>query len=279
MNDDSYKLAHTAYAALVNGTAVCQGYAVLLYRMLMEQGIDCRIMAGEGNGGAHAWNIAKIGQQYYYLDATWDAGTSSHTEWFLKGSAHFEDHDGSSDPIIDTYQYLYPISEDDYVPDSEPEVLTGSKAGLDYRYDIARGSLWINGAEDETLTDWIPDNFLPDGWNSPDVNLLSNVRRITLGPDVPGLDKVLNWFSRVTAFEVAEENPYLTAVDGVLFSRDLSEMINFPCGRGGTYTVPEGVRTIASTVRDIGGLTQVTFSDTVETIKVGAFGKIKHFSK
>ena len=90
VNDASYKLAHTAYAALVNGTAVCQGYAVLLYRMLMEQGIDCRIMAGEGNGGAHAWNIAKIGQQYYYLDATWDAGTSSHTEWFLKGSAHFQ---------------------------------------------------------------------------------------------------------------------------------------------------------------------------------------------
>ncbi len=43
VNDASYKLAHTAYAALVNGTAVCQGYAVLLYRMLMEQGIDCRI--------------------------------------------------------------------------------------------------------------------------------------------------------------------------------------------------------------------------------------------
>ena len=42
LEDDSYLLKHSAYAALINGTAVCQGYANLLYRMLMEVGITTR---------------------------------------------------------------------------------------------------------------------------------------------------------------------------------------------------------------------------------------------
>ena len=38
---DDYSLKHTAYAALIDGTAVCQGYALLLYRLALEMGIDC----------------------------------------------------------------------------------------------------------------------------------------------------------------------------------------------------------------------------------------------
>ena len=34
--DDSSKLKHSAYAALVKKTAVCQGYALLLYRLALE---------------------------------------------------------------------------------------------------------------------------------------------------------------------------------------------------------------------------------------------------
>ena len=73
LNDDSYTLKYTAYAALHNGTAVCQGYANLIYRLMWECGVPCRICAGAGNGGAHAWNMAALGDVFYYLDATWDS--------------------------------------------------------------------------------------------------------------------------------------------------------------------------------------------------------------
>ncbi|MDO4343373.1 MAG: transglutaminase-like domain-containing protein [Eubacteriales bacterium] len=53
LNNDDYKLKYTAYAALCNNTAVCQGYAVLFYRLSLECGIDARLIAGTGNGGAH----------------------------------------------------------------------------------------------------------------------------------------------------------------------------------------------------------------------------------
>ncbi|MDO5549174.1 MAG: transglutaminase domain-containing protein [Eubacteriales bacterium] len=81
-NNEGYLLSHTAYAALIDGTAVCQGYASLLYRMLRQEGISCRIIASE----THGWNIAKIGEQYYNLDATWDADTDSHRKYFLLGA-------------------------------------------------------------------------------------------------------------------------------------------------------------------------------------------------
>ncbi len=93
--NDAYKLQYTAYGAIINGTAVCQGYANLLYRMCLEAGIDCRVITGTGkgvtedpSGGPHAWNIVKLGELYYYVDSTWDSTSSfsiDSTNWYLYG--------------------------------------------------------------------------------------------------------------------------------------------------------------------------------------------------
>ena len=72
LNDDNNKTKYTAYGALSDGKAVCQGFAGLFYRMCMDNGIDCRIVTGTADNGAHAWNIVKVGDNYYYIDATWD---------------------------------------------------------------------------------------------------------------------------------------------------------------------------------------------------------------
>ena len=40
LNSPEYMLKHTAYAAAINHTAVCQGYAVLFYRLALECGIE-----------------------------------------------------------------------------------------------------------------------------------------------------------------------------------------------------------------------------------------------
>ena len=71
VNDDSYYLQYTAYAAISNGTAVCQGYSNLLYRMCLTAGIQARIISSLKQY-RHAWNIVQIGGQYYLADATWD---------------------------------------------------------------------------------------------------------------------------------------------------------------------------------------------------------------
>lgn len=60
--DTSYK-AYTAYEALVNRSAVCQGYALLTYQLLKEAGIENHFVVGTGDGQPHAWNLVKIEKQ------------------------------------------------------------------------------------------------------------------------------------------------------------------------------------------------------------------------
>ncbi|MGE6365757.1 S-layer homology domain-containing protein [Bacillus paramycoides] len=69
--DTSYK-AYTAYEALVNRSAVCQGYALLTYQLLKEAGIENHFVVGTGDGQPHAWNLVKIDNKWYHLDTTFD---------------------------------------------------------------------------------------------------------------------------------------------------------------------------------------------------------------
>ena len=114
--DDSYKLKHTAYAALVNKTAVCQGYALLLYRLALELGVDCRLIAGTGNGENHGWNIAKIGDYYYNLDSTWDAGYSEYN-YFLVSQKNFTNHTRWDEYNTAAFHATYPMAEYNYATD------------------------------------------------------------------------------------------------------------------------------------------------------------------
>ena len=84
---------YTAYGALCTGKAVCQGYAVLFYRLCKEAGLSVRIISGTGNGGPHAWSIVRIGSKYYNVDCTWDGqDAATYNEFLLKSEADFRDH-------------------------------------------------------------------------------------------------------------------------------------------------------------------------------------------
>ena len=117
-NDDSYLLKYSAYAAFENKTAVCQGYANLLYKMLKEAGVEgVRIIASE----SHAWNIVKFDDIYYCVDATWDSECISNGveyPFFLKGLNTFNnlrEHTMMDEFIQDSFTEKYPISAEDYV--------------------------------------------------------------------------------------------------------------------------------------------------------------------
>ena len=45
-SNPTYLTKFTAYGAMMHGTAVCQGYANLFYRMANDAGLDCRIVTG-----------------------------------------------------------------------------------------------------------------------------------------------------------------------------------------------------------------------------------------
>ncbi len=69
--DTGYR-EYSAYAALIKGKAVCQGYALLMQKMLAEAGIETRIITGSAGGELHAWNLVRLAGNWYHLDATWN---------------------------------------------------------------------------------------------------------------------------------------------------------------------------------------------------------------
>jgi hypothetical protein len=59
-------------SVFLTGKSVCQGYARALQYMLQESGMESFIVTGfTSEGERHAWNLAKINGQYYYIDPTW----------------------------------------------------------------------------------------------------------------------------------------------------------------------------------------------------------------
>ncbi len=67
-----YGCVHTAYGALVNGRAVCDGYSKAYQYLLYQVGILSHVATGTGNGGGHAWNLVRLDGDWYYTDLTWD---------------------------------------------------------------------------------------------------------------------------------------------------------------------------------------------------------------
>ena len=61
----------TAYGILVDGAANCQGYTRTLRLLLQELGVQC-IQTGNAS---HVWNMVKLGDDWYHVDATWDDPT------------------------------------------------------------------------------------------------------------------------------------------------------------------------------------------------------------
>ena len=103
---------YTAYGALCTGKAVCQGYAVLFYRLCKEAGLSVRIISGTGNGGPHAWNIVRIGSKYYNVDCTWDGqDAATYNEFLLKSEADFKDHTRKSWKVAGSHYLDYTSAE------------------------------------------------------------------------------------------------------------------------------------------------------------------------
>ncbi len=72
--DTSFKAenAHNLYGALVNGVAVCEGYANAFQYLMREAGVQCILVKGDFNGDSHEWNMVELEGQFYHVDVTSD---------------------------------------------------------------------------------------------------------------------------------------------------------------------------------------------------------------
>lgn len=71
---DNNELAYSAYGAIVDGKAVCEGYARAMQLLLNNIGIETTLISGVAGEDKqpHMWNIVTINDKKYHLDPTWD---------------------------------------------------------------------------------------------------------------------------------------------------------------------------------------------------------------
>lgn len=74
--EDNFR-AFTATGALVEGSAVCEGYSRAFQYLLSLAGIESYCVVGTGEGELHMWNAVKIYDGWYYVDTTWDEDDDS----------------------------------------------------------------------------------------------------------------------------------------------------------------------------------------------------------
>lgn len=108
-------------------SAVCAGYAGAVQYLLERLDIPCIYVDGSTKGSTegHAWDIVKIGQEYYYVDAT-----NGDQPDFLNGdAAQLEEHK----TIIYDYLCLFPEEyEKTYTPSEELTVPACTAKDLDF---------------------------------------------------------------------------------------------------------------------------------------------------
>ena len=63
---------YNAYDTLINGTAVCNGYAECFKTFMDMLGIECVAISGSASGELHIWNLVNLEDAWYQVDVTWD---------------------------------------------------------------------------------------------------------------------------------------------------------------------------------------------------------------
>ncbi len=103
--------AYSSYGALVEGVAVCEGYAEAFQYLLYKAGIQSFLMYGsstdpsDGVNYSHEWNVVRIDGNYYQVDLTWDdQGDNIFYAYFNKTDEVF-----SEDHIVQSADYDLPV--------------------------------------------------------------------------------------------------------------------------------------------------------------------------
>lgn len=116
--DQTYE-RYTAYDAMIERCAVCQGYATLFYLFMRKLDIPVEYISGisEKTNGRHGWNIVKHGRYWYNIDTTWEQFKKvrkiliSENRYFLKNTEDFTDHIRDAKYMTPEFQAAHPMGK------------------------------------------------------------------------------------------------------------------------------------------------------------------------
>lgn len=147
---------HTDASVLLNDSTVCEGYAKALNLLCNSAGIETYYI----HSSDHAWNIVKIGGQYFHIDSTWDDGDDISYSWFLKSDSEMTDSHGSWSAYIPTSLHNF---QKDGTPECKYQIGDVNKDGEISVADLVKMNRWLLGAETEYTDNIILYDINVDG--------------------------------------------------------------------------------------------------------------------
>ncbi len=158
--------AHNAYGAIVEGKAVCEGYAEALQYLLMMCNIQSFIIVGSSVNPAtnqpegHAWNAVKIDGKFYHVDLTWNDQAS----YLYHAYFNITDTEIERDHTITETEYDLPVcnsTEENYFVKNggSAAVYTVETIGARLKYAGLETSVYISSGTAADFIDWCQNNI------------------------------------------------------------------------------------------------------------------------
>ena len=103
--DSEDSTAYNAYGALVEGKAVCNGYAQAMKLLCDLAGVECSMIMGKADGENHAWNLIRLDDEWYHVDVTWDDPEPDDPDRLLYSYFNLDDTQMAESHIWDAEDY------------------------------------------------------------------------------------------------------------------------------------------------------------------------------
>ena len=163
---------YTAYGALVEGSAVCNGYAEAMKLLCDLSGVECRMISGTVDGENHAWNLVSIDGEWYHVDVTWDDPVPDGGDRVMYDYLNLSDKEMKADhkweerlyPEADSMEYYY-FKLNDALCNDYQAFVSVSVALLSDRPDVMMVAV-RNYSEDEYSEDALQFIFRESGARS-----------------------------------------------------------------------------------------------------------------
>lgn len=126
-------IAPHSVTAIIDGLAVCEGYAVIFNRFMQLAGIESRMILGYSYRESHAWNQVKLGGQWYNIDVTW----GDEDDEFFPANAFYDYF------LVGSHTLLYELRDETFYDGHKPfaeYVDEMEEATVDYPVD--HRALW-----------------------------------------------------------------------------------------------------------------------------------------
>lgn len=211
------------YQVFKHRTAVCGGYSNLYKAMLNAADVPSVIVYGTIPSGsqtngyaldpAHQWNAVYADGQWFFSDSTWGG------DFFKKNIKDFSTNHQTTNIYGVRYQ--------------EGDLTIG------YEY---------SGLAVTAVADTVTHLQVPATSNGQAIRGLStelagskaDIRTMVIGSHIQYFEPAALAFPHLESIEVAADNPHMASREGVLFTKDLSEILYYPLNRKETrFTLPK----------------------------------------